>query len=298
MLDVESPYYPFEDPDILREALSYSEADTGFTANLIEKDFYCSVILQYLFQDATSLVFKGGTCLGKVYANFYRLSEDLDFVIPIAINCRPSERRAKIGPIKELFNELPSKLPGITIEQEFRGRNNSKQYIGSLEYESANGEANNIIKVEVSLREPLLQASLRGSARTLLAYPFTSPATYYSPVTVNAIAKEEAYAEKVRAALTRRREPAIRDFFDLFHASRELGLDLLKPEFIEMVIAKLKVPGNEPVDVSPERKEDLSRQLEGQLRPVLRPDDFEKFNLNDAFQLVCDIAEALPSSAG
>ncbi|MFC1620611.1 nucleotidyl transferase AbiEii/AbiGii toxin family protein [Candidatus Neomarinimicrobiota bacterium] len=296
MVDVKSPYYPFDDPDILREALSYSEADTGFTAGLIEKDFYCSVILQYLFQDATPLVFKGGTCLGKVYSDFYRLSEDLDFVIPMAIDSKLSERRTKIGLIKELFNELPSKLPGITIAQEFSGHNNSRQYIGTLEYESVVMETKSTIKLEVSLREPLLQAPLQGTARTLLTYPFTSPATYYPPVSVKAIAKEEAYTEKVRAALTRR-EPAIRDFFDLFHASRELGLDLLTPEFISMVKEKLKVPGNEQVDVSPEHKRELARQLEGQLRPVLRPDDFEKFDLDDAFQLVCDIAEALHSSA-
>ncbi|UCH10838.1 MAG: nucleotidyl transferase AbiEii/AbiGii toxin family protein [Fidelibacterota bacterium] len=297
MVDVESPYYPFDDPDILREALSYSEADTGFTASLIEKDFYCSVILQYLFQDTTSLVFKGGTCLSKVYTNFYRLSEDLDFVIPMAMDSKRSERRSEMRPVIQLLNDLPSELPGIAIVQEFRGHNNSKQYIGTLEYESVVMATKSTIKVEVSLRESLLQAPLQGSARTLLAYPFTSPATYYPEVRVRAIGKEEAYAEKVRAALTRR-EPAIRDFFDLFHASMELGLDLQKPEFLSLVIEKLKVPGNEPVDVSPECKGELTRQLAGQLRPVLRPDDFEKFNLDDAFQLVGDIAEALPSSAG
>ena len=32
--------YPHKtDPDIFREALAYSEADTGFTASLIEKDY-------------------------------------------------------------------------------------------------------------------------------------------------------------------------------------------------------------------------------------------------------------------
>ena len=33
--------YPHDaDPDIFREALSYSEADKGFTSTLIEKDYY------------------------------------------------------------------------------------------------------------------------------------------------------------------------------------------------------------------------------------------------------------------
>ena len=43
--------YPHEaDPDIFREALAYSEADKGFTSTLIEKDYYCSLVLQVLLQ--------------------------------------------------------------------------------------------------------------------------------------------------------------------------------------------------------------------------------------------------------
>jgi predicted nucleotidyltransferase component of viral defense system len=42
------------------------------------------VLLEYLAAVDEALVFKGGTCLAKVYADFYRLSEDLDFVIPMA----------------------------------------------------------------------------------------------------------------------------------------------------------------------------------------------------------------------
>ena len=66
------PYPHNTDPDIFREALSYSEAVTGFTSTLIEKDYYCSLILQHFFGGDTPLVFKGGTCLSKVYADFYR----------------------------------------------------------------------------------------------------------------------------------------------------------------------------------------------------------------------------------
>ena len=51
---------------------------------LIEKDYYCSLILNYFFNGDTSLVFKGGTCLSKVYVDFYRLSEDLDLIITVS----------------------------------------------------------------------------------------------------------------------------------------------------------------------------------------------------------------------
>jgi len=92
---------------------------------------------------------------------------------------------------------------------------------------------------------------------------------------------------------TTRKDPAIRDFFDLFYVVREIGLVSQDPDFLSMVRAKLEVPGNAPVDVSAERKLELDRQLEGQLKPVLRPADFARFNFDEAFKLVCNIAKTL-----
>ena len=66
--------------DLFREALSFTQSETGFGARLIEKDYYCSFLLQDLLA-ATSpqWVFNGGTCLSKVHSDFYRTSGDLDF---------------------------------------------------------------------------------------------------------------------------------------------------------------------------------------------------------------------------
>ena len=53
-----------------------------FSEDLIEKDYYCSLLLKEIFQsEGCNLVFKGGTLLNKVHAGFYRVSEDLDFAI-------------------------------------------------------------------------------------------------------------------------------------------------------------------------------------------------------------------------
>ena len=69
-----------EDSDSFREAVNFTAAETKFAARLIEKDYFCTVLLGY-FGAAVGeeLIFKGGTCLAKVHADFYRLSEDLDF---------------------------------------------------------------------------------------------------------------------------------------------------------------------------------------------------------------------------
>ncbi|MCX7428980.1 MAG: hypothetical protein NTW96_25560 [Planctomycetia bacterium] len=40
------PHHYHEDVDLFREALSFTQSETGFSARLIEKDYYCSLLLQ------------------------------------------------------------------------------------------------------------------------------------------------------------------------------------------------------------------------------------------------------------
>jgi len=147
------------------------------------------------------------------------------------------------------------------------------------------------IKIEISIREPLLLPSVTGELRTISVNPF-SGLPLLPIFTVHAMDMKEAYAEKVRAAVTRK-EPAIRDLFDLFYAVRKMKLDINDHDFLIMVKQKLDVPGNTPVDISLEYKRELDRQQEGQLRPVLRPADFDSFNMDEAFELIGRIAEAV-----
>ncbi|MCD6460503.1 nucleotidyl transferase AbiEii/AbiGii toxin family protein [bacterium] len=52
---------------------------TGFRAHLLEKDYYLTQFLSKINDLSIDLIFKGGTCLNKIYYSYYRLSEDLDF---------------------------------------------------------------------------------------------------------------------------------------------------------------------------------------------------------------------------
>ena len=51
-----------EDPALFREAVRLTTAQTGFVQRLIEKDYFCTVVLEYLAASTAELVFKGGTC--------------------------------------------------------------------------------------------------------------------------------------------------------------------------------------------------------------------------------------------
>ena len=56
---------------------------------------------------------------------------------------------------------------------------------------------------------------------------------------------------------------------------------------------KLAVPGNEVIDVSVGRLNSLRLQVDAELRPVLRTQDFEEFDLERAFAVVVEVAAAL-----
>ncbi len=59
-----------EDRPLFREAVLFTARESGFGTTLVEKDYYCTLLLSHLCNDfATSLLFKGGTCLSKVYAD-------------------------------------------------------------------------------------------------------------------------------------------------------------------------------------------------------------------------------------
>ena len=80
-------------PNEFRAALDFTSAETGFSARLIEKDYWCSLVLEALFASSnTALVFKGGTLLSKTYANFDRLSEDLDFTVSTSAEIKRAQR--------------------------------------------------------------------------------------------------------------------------------------------------------------------------------------------------------------
>lgn len=59
-----------EDADLFREAVNFTAAETAFPARLIEKDYFSTVLLEYLAAECGALVFKGGTCLEKFTRSF------------------------------------------------------------------------------------------------------------------------------------------------------------------------------------------------------------------------------------
>jgi predicted nucleotidyltransferase component of viral defense system len=282
-----------ENEQRFRDALTATQAQTGFSARLIEKDYYCSLVLSYLatyFEQ--NLVFKGGTCLSKVHTQFFRLSEDLDFAVSLSPNSPRGERRRQILPLRTHLDAVGGQLPCFSVTETLSSHFRERQFNGKLAYRSIVTGESETIKVEVSLREEILLPTERLPARSILRDPFTGdPAMPH--VEVRALCLLESYAEKIRAALSRR-QPAIRDFFDLDHALVYKLIDPRDQKLVELVSAKLSIDAEQLVDLSAERRSLLIDQVEAELRPVLRASDFEAFDLIRVVAALEEMVQLLP----
>jgi predicted nucleotidyltransferase component of viral defense system len=273
----------------LQAAVEFTAAKTGFQPALVEKDFWCSVMLGRLYAaEDCPLIFKGGTLLSKAYVAFNRMSEDLDFTLPttpgISRGVR-SKRAREVGALVETVaaGSLRADAKG------WQSFNNSTQHRIRLWYPSVFGGEGSI-KLEVGQREEPMREIAAVPLATLLRDPLFDEEGV-RPVMAASLSREEAYAEKVRAALTRN-EPAPRDLFDLDYAVQEGVLDWEDVEFLRL--AARKVAAEKEMDwLSAGRLETFRRQIEGELRPVLRPDTFAAFDFDRSVATLKNLAAAL-----
>lgn len=260
-----------------QSAVEYTAGRYGFSTNLIEKDYLCSLVLMYLYENETPLVFKGGTLLAKSYADFYRLSEDLDFSIPISLNATRRQRSQKISLIKDSLCKIQQRIPIFTITKSLTGSNESRQYNMEISYQSVLSSSSGKILIEIGLRNELSQPSIKIEAKTLLTDAFLGEKKV-NPFPIYGLTLKEAYAEKIRAALTRKKL-AIRDFFDLHYAIENRIINIHDMELKNLVEKKLE---NETISSSLFNHDEilkLHEKIDSELMPTLSVNAVNDFKL-------------------
>jgi predicted nucleotidyltransferase component of viral defense system len=183
------------------------------------------------------LIFKGGTCLNKIYYSYYRLSEDLDFSMKLPdTEITRGIRRNAIKPVKDGIESFVKKY-GLKIDDSVQsGHNESTQYVFNINYESVVLDRIQSIKLEIGLRfNPILPVLKKKIEHTFL-HPFTNEPLFASGE-VNCLVLNELVAGKLRAAATRR-TIAPRDFYDISYLMRT-GFDFTNKEFIFLFKQKL-----------------------------------------------------------
>ena len=148
------------------------------------------------------------------------------------------------------------------------------------------------VKFDLGLRNDVLDNINSVELKTLLLEPFGGK-EIFPRFQAAALTIEEAYAEKTRAALTRK-EPAIRDFFDLWVA-QEMGLLPLTSRYFEFLSKKLAMDRTAHIDMSFAKEKYLLAQIENELNTVLKKETASRFKFNEAWQLVKTIHATLTS---
>jgi len=223
-------------PDSFKQILSQAAAQSGFMLPVIEKDYYLTLILSRVHELSPDLVFKGGTCLNKVYFSYFRLSEDLDFSMILPDPVTRTIRRELINPIKMSINDFAQRIGLEVIDAETAGRNESKQYVFTFTYPSVVLPSISTIKFEIGLRYTPLQNPQNNEIHHIFVHPFTK-APLFDGGTVLCLSLQEVIAEKLRAAATRK-IIAPRDFYDIDFIIRN-GIRISDPVILSLFQQKL-----------------------------------------------------------
>jgi len=260
----------------------------GFLLPLMEKDYYLTLILSRSHELSEDLIFKGGTCLNKIYYSYYRLSEDLDFSMTLPqYEATRGQRRKCIQPVKDRIEKFVGQF-GMKIDETGNpGRNESKQYVYSLVYQSALRPLEAKIKLEIGLRfNPIMPVETRHVQHAFL-HPFTGE-PLFDGGKIKCLTLNELIAEKLRASAIREKIVP-RDFYDLDFVLRN-GFDLSNKEVENLFKKKLEENGADTdlgrYHVNLGRKDaevkDIRSRIEVELLDVLTPDERKNFDLDTA----------------
>ena len=132
------------------EAINLAVFQTGLAPEIIEKDYYITLILRKLSEMFDFVVFKGGTSLSKCHKVIDRFSEDIDITIDNSLS-QGQKKKLKYG-IVEIVEEFGMKISNI---DDIRSRRDYNCY--RIEYDSVlkstSGAVNPMVIMETSFTE-------------------------------------------------------------------------------------------------------------------------------------------------
>ena len=110
-----------EDKAAFDVIIQKTSENSGISPSIIEKDYYVSLILKEISdrQNVIPAIFKGGTCLYKVYTDMKRFSEDIDLTVDIR-NISGSQAKRRLEKAAQSYFAL-SRIKGDPLEENHKG---------------------------------------------------------------------------------------------------------------------------------------------------------------------------------
>jgi hypothetical protein len=186
--------------------------------------------------------------------------------------------------LKPFINSLSDRLSNIFIEKELTGSDESRQYHSEMTYASCLAKKRGRVLIEIGLREEIQCSVSKEKMNTLLLNPFTQK-QYVPHFYFFCLNRQEAYAEKMRAALTRHKM-AIRDFYDLDYAIKHNILNIDDPNFISVLKIKLAIPNAALIKFDDEKVLFLKNKIVTELMPTLNQNQKMSFDLDEIITIL------------
>lgn len=191
----------------------------GIDLAVMEKDYALTWALKAIYSSqalADALVFKGGTCISKIYAENYRLSEDLDFTAYKGAKPTVEGLREELG---KAFEQAKKEGGPELKVKDFHS--NPGYITFQIQYNAALGQPGSL-KLDISLGESVIFASNRLPLREKL----------YGDIgefKIHCYALQEIAIEKLRSLFQRGKS---RDYYDIWRimATPELKKQVMADE--------------------------------------------------------------------
>ena len=286
------------------EAINLAVFQTGLAPEIIEKDYYITLILRRLSEMFDFVVFKGGTSLSKCHKVIDRFSEDIDITIDNSLS-QGQKKKLKYG-IVEIAEEFGMKISNI---DDIRSRRDYNCY--RIEYDSVlkstSGAVNPMVIMETSFTEvsfPTVTLAVGSYIGKLLQEEAPEMLTEYSlnPFEMKVQGLDRTLIDKVFAVcdyyLSGRVKKHSRHIYDIYKLSPLVRQD---DDFKKLIQEVRDVRSKASICLSAQPDVNVTELLYKIIRDEVYKEDYntltvrllkEKVDYNEAIQVLRKIADS------
>lgn len=123
--------YLHNNKELFKDVISIVSNKTGFSMEIVEKDYYVTLILKILSNSKYKFVFKGGTSLSKAFKIISRFSEDIDVTFEEHLG-ENRRKKLKYGILKPIEDELNIKIENFDSIESDKDYNHYDYYYNSV----------------------------------------------------------------------------------------------------------------------------------------------------------------------
>lgn len=177
-----------------------------FSPIFLAKDYYLTLAL-YLIRNIDGIYFKGGTALQKIFLNYSRLSEDIDFTVT--------------KDIRVIKQRIASALQASSFFEKITEDKNVEGFTRLVVHYTGFSEEKEKVFIDLNKRAKLLLPPEKHEIKHFYA-------GFIPRFSLSTLAKKELIAEKVSAAITRNKPRDHFDIYEIIQAKQAIHFGLVR----------------------------------------------------------------------